>query len=108
MNANSTYLLIHEAMLPLIANWLKHKRQYGSPIERTFYKDMGLVQFVQRLLEKRAMQFFGPDDRYALMNGSFGTGGWENIGTEREKEPLVSFFFLLFPFLLVCNCGINS
>ncbi|XP_058789868.1 uncharacterized protein LOC131663458 isoform X3 [Phymastichus coffea] len=89
LNANSAYPLVHEAVLPLIANWLKHKRQYGSPVERALYKDVGLVQFVQRLLEKRAMQFYGPDDRYALMNGSSGTGGWESVGSEREKEPLL-------------------
>ncbi|KAJ8673429.1 hypothetical protein QAD02_004691 [Eretmocerus hayati] len=88
-NANSAYPLIHEATLPLIANWLKHKRQYGSEVEKTMYKDMTLVQFIHRLLEKRAVQFYGADDRYALMNGKSGSGGWENVGTDKEKEPLV-------------------
>ncbi|XP_031785731.1 uncharacterized protein LOC100116601 isoform X5 [Nasonia vitripennis] len=89
LNANSVYPLIHEAMLPVIAGWLKYKRVYGSAVERAMYKDMTLVPFVQRLLEKRAMQFYGADDRYCLIDGKSGSGGWENVGTEREKEPLV-------------------
>ncbi|XP_014234714.1 uncharacterized protein LOC106657626 [Trichogramma pretiosum] len=88
-NANSAYPLIHEATLPLMANWLRHKRQYGSKVERALYRDMTLMQLVQRLLEARAMQFYGPDDRYCLLDGRAGHGGWENVGTEREKEPLV-------------------
>ncbi|XP_014210277.1 uncharacterized protein LOC106640682 [Copidosoma floridanum] len=88
-NANSVYPLIHEATLPLIANWLKYKRIHGSSVERGLYKDMGLVRFVQRLLDKRALQFYGADDRFFLVSGKSGSGGWEHVGTEREKEPLV-------------------
>lgn len=77
-------------MLPLIARWLKHKRQYGSAIERALYKEMGLIEFIQRLLEKRAVNFFGSDDRYKLIDGKTGVDGWESVGTDYEKEPLVS------------------
>ena len=73
----------------MLANWLKHKRQYGSKTERALYRDMNLIQLIQRLLEKKAMQFYGPDDRYCLIDGRSGHGGWENVGTEKEKEPLV-------------------
>ncbi|KAK9309481.1 hypothetical protein QLX08_000951 [Tetragonisca angustula] len=89
MNANSVYPLIHEAMLPLLARWLKHKRQYGSAIERATYKDMGLVQFIHRLIEKRAVHFYGSNDRWKLIDGKTGVEGWENVGTDHEKEPLV-------------------
>lgn len=89
MNANSVYPLIHEAMLPLIARWLKYKRQYGSAIERAMYKDMGLIQFIHRLLEKRAVYFYRADDRWKLIDGKTGIGGWESVGTDDEKEPLV-------------------
>ncbi|XP_031831497.1 ADP-ribosylarginine hydrolase CG2909 isoform X1 [Nomia melanderi] len=89
MNANSVYPLIHEAMLPLLARWLKHKQLYGSAIERAVYKDMGLIQFIHRLLEKRAVHFYGPDDRWKLIDGKTGVDGWENVGTDHEKEPLV-------------------
>ncbi|XP_054010549.1 uncharacterized protein LOC128893551 isoform X1 [Hylaeus anthracinus] len=89
MNANSVYPLIHEAMLPLLAGWLKHKRLYGSAVERAMYMDMGLIQFIHRLLEKRAVYFYGPDDRWKLIDGKSGVDGWESVGTDREKEPLV-------------------
>ncbi|XP_043508554.1 uncharacterized protein LOC122527978 isoform X2 [Frieseomelitta varia] len=89
MNANSVYPLIHEAMLPLLARWLKYKRQYGSAIERAMYKDMGLVQFIHRLIEKRAVHFYGSNDRWKLIDGKTGVEGWENVGTDHEKEPLV-------------------
>ncbi|XP_076166778.1 ADP-ribosylarginine hydrolase CG3568 isoform X2 [Ptiloglossa arizonensis] len=89
MNANSVYPLIHEAMLPLLAQWLKHKQLYGSAIERAMYMDMGLVQFIHRLLEKRAVHFYGSDDRWKLIDGKTGVDGWENVGTDNEKEPLV-------------------
>ncbi|XP_034173935.2 ADP-ribosylarginine hydrolase CG3568-like [Osmia lignaria lignaria] len=89
MNANSVYPLIHEAMLPLLARWLKHKRKYGSIIERAMYQDMGLVEFIQRLLDKRAVYFFGAKDRWKLIDGKTGVGKWENVGTDHEKDPLV-------------------
>ena len=51
---------------------------------------MGLIKFIQRLLDKRAIQFYSTDDRYRLFDNKSGVGGWEFIGTEREKEPLAS------------------
>ncbi|XP_072742639.1 uncharacterized protein [Anoplolepis gracilipes] len=89
LNANSTYPLIHEAMLPLIAAWLKHKRLYGSAVEKALYKDMNLIQFIHRLLEKRAVYFYGPNDRWKLIDNKTGVDGWETVGTSNEKEPLV-------------------
>ncbi|XP_012256850.2 uncharacterized protein LOC105686515 [Athalia rosae] len=89
VNANSTYPLIHEAMLPLIADWLKYKRTYGSVVEKTIYQNMGLIEFIQRLLEHRAVAFVGPRDRFLLIDKTTGAEGWETVGTEQEKEPLV-------------------
>ncbi|KAK0089336.1 hypothetical protein PV325_007880 [Microctonus aethiopoides] len=88
-NANSVYPIIHEAMLPLIAGWLRHKREHGSSVEKTMYNNMGLVQFIQRLMDKRAVEFYGSSDRWRLINNQMGEGGWELIGTEQEKEPLI-------------------
>lgn len=83
------YPLIHEATVPLIAAWLKYKRQYGSNAEMAVYKDMGLCEFIQRLLDKRAVAFFGSDDRYKLISNKCGVDGWDNVGKDNEKEPLV-------------------
>ena len=95
MNANSTYPLIHEAMLPLIAAWLKYKRQHGSDVEKIMYENMNLIQFVQRLLDKRAIQFYGSDDCYKLIDKSTGSEGWDEVGTDKETEPLVMTFILV-------------
>ncbi|KAL0118626.1 hypothetical protein PUN28_009357 [Cardiocondyla obscurior] len=89
LNANSVYPLIHEAMLPLIARWLKHKRLYGTPVEKVVYADMGLIQFINRLLDKRAASFYGPNDRWKLLDNKNGFNGWDGVGTDNEKEPLV-------------------
>lgn len=76
-------------MIPLIATWLKYKREYGSSVEKKLYENMGLLQFIQRLLEKRAIEFYGPDDCWKLIDGKSGEGGWDTVGTDQEKEPLV-------------------
>lgn len=76
-------------MLPLIAGWLKYKREHGTAVEKSVYKNMGLIQFTQRLLEKRAVAFYGSDDRWKLIDKKTGEGGWEFVGTDQEKEPLV-------------------
>ncbi|XP_015598090.1 uncharacterized protein LOC107269110 isoform X2 [Cephus cinctus] len=89
LNANSVYPLIHEAMLPLIAGWLKYKREYGSAVEKAMYKDMGLIHLIQRLLEKRAACFYGAEDRYKLIDNKTGVQGWESVGTDHETEPLL-------------------
>ncbi|KYN16193.1 hypothetical protein ALC57_11546, partial [Trachymyrmex cornetzi] len=89
LNANSVYPLIHEAMLPLIAQWLRHKRLYGSPVEKAMYADMGLIQFIHRLLDKRVASFYGAKDRWKLLDNKSGFGAWESVGTDQEKEPLV-------------------
>lgn len=81
-------------MLPLIAAWLKHKRLYGSAVEKALYKNMSLIQFIHRLLEKRAVYFYGPNDRWKLIDNKTGIDGWETVGTSNEKEPLVSMWIL--------------
>lgn len=63
------------------------------------YKDMGLVQFIHRLLEKRAVHFYEPVDSWKLIDGKTGVNGWENVGTDQEKEPLVSYLSYLYQFL---------
>lgn len=76
--------------MPLIARWLKHKRLHGSPVEKALYKDMSLIQFIHRLLEKRAVVFYSSNDRWKLIDNKTGVDGWESVGTDRENEPLVS------------------
>ncbi|XP_075985988.1 ADP-ribosylarginine hydrolase CG3568-like isoform X2 [Anticarsia gemmatalis] len=88
-NIVSTYPLIHERVLLLMTHFLIYKREFGSPIEKEFYKDMGVADLIDRILKKRAISFVGARDAYMLMSGEEGAGGWETIGTMQQKPPLV-------------------
>ncbi|XP_041972383.1 uncharacterized protein LOC121728299 [Aricia agestis] len=88
-NIVSTYPIIHERVLLLMTHFLIYKREFGSPIEKVFYRDMTVIQFIDRILQKRAVAFVGPQDKYMLMTGETGADGWELVGTLQQKPPLV-------------------
>lgn len=88
-NINSVYPFIHHKALELFCHFILYKRKYGSPIEKQMYESMNLKQFIERLLLKRAVCFFGANDKYMLINGKTGSGGWHTIGKFGEKSPLV-------------------
>ncbi|PSN41743.1 hypothetical protein C0J52_16929 [Blattella germanica] len=73
-NANSTYPLLHESALYLYIQFLEHKKKFAVGPEKTVYANMGVIDFIQRLLEKRSASFFGKNDKYLL---------------ENEKPPLI-------------------
>lgn len=88
-NIMSTYPLIHERVILLMTHFLIYKREFGSAIEKEFYKEMGVPGLIDRILKKRAISFVGAQDAYMLMSGEEGAGGWETIGTMQQKPPLV-------------------
>ncbi|XP_026316014.1 uncharacterized protein LOC113227336 [Hyposmocoma kahamanoa] len=87
-NIVSTYCIVHERVLPLMARFLVYKREFGSSIEKALYKDMSVADLIDRILKKRAVVFMTPQDRYLLLFGMSGEGGWEAVGTEAETSPL--------------------
>ncbi|XP_053951692.1 uncharacterized protein LOC128859042 [Anastrepha ludens] len=84
----SAYPLIHERVLYLYLAFLEYKCKYGNDIEREIYTDMTVTSFVQRLLEKRCASFYGCIDKYLLVTGERGYGGFCEIGTSGEKAPM--------------------
>lgn len=88
-NINSVYPVIHENALELYCNFILYKRLHGSAVEKSLYKNMTLVEFINRLLKKRAVMFMGKDDKYVLLSGEKGSKGWEQIGTDKEQPPLL-------------------
>ncbi|XP_061384782.1 uncharacterized protein LOC116773410 isoform X2 [Danaus plexippus] len=88
-NIVSTYPLIHERVLLLMTHFLIYKREFGSSIEKTFYKDMTVPELIERILKNRAISFLGPHDRYQLITGETGSEGWESVGTLQQKPPLL-------------------
>ncbi|CAG9813024.1 unnamed protein product [Phaedon cochleariae] len=88
-NINSVYPLIHENALELCCKFLVFKTKHGTSKEKNLYKDMTLLDFIERLLRKRAVMFVGIDDLFLLLNRERGIKNWETIGTEEEAPPLV-------------------
>ncbi|EDX17075.1 GD16694 [Drosophila simulans] len=84
----SAYPVIHERTLLLFISFLEHKLKFGSEQEKALYKDMTVIDLVQRLLAKRCVWFFGAGDYYCTMQGKIGHGGFEAVGTPAETDPL--------------------
>lgn len=88
-NINSVYPIVHYKALELFCKFILFKRTYGTTVEQQLYKDMTLKEFIERLLKKRAVSFFGVHDIYLLINNETGSGSWESIGKSEEELPLV-------------------
>jgi hypothetical protein len=86
---NSAYPVLHEAVLALYIDFLEYKKKFGTTQEKALYSGMTVVDLAHRFLEKRAVTFCGRLDSYLLLSGERGMGGWDTVGTEVEKPPLV-------------------
>lgn len=86
-NIDSAYPVLHEKPLVLYASFLQHQRKFGH--KRDFYRNLTLLDFVDRLLTKRAVIFVGVADHYVLLDSTTGSGNWESIGTSEENPPLI-------------------
>jgi len=87
--ANTTRPLVDVKVLKLIDGFLVHKKNYGSDIEKKVYTTMNRDAFIDRLLTKRPIMFMTEADSYILCTGKHGSGGFETIGTDKEKVPLI-------------------
>ncbi|XP_065364615.1 uncharacterized protein LOC135957750 isoform X1 [Calliphora vicina] len=86
----SAYPVIHERVLQLYLDFLEHKCQYGTSLEKELYNNMSLIELIQRLLTKRCVAFGSSDDHYLLLSGEKGFGNdYLLIGTAKEKKPLI-------------------
>uniref|UniRef100_A0A1I8P182 Uncharacterized protein n=1 Tax=Stomoxys calcitrans TaxID=35570 RepID=A0A1I8P182_STOCA len=87
---SSAYPVIHERVLQLYLQFLEHKCCYGSSKEKKLYEDMSLTDFVQRLLTKRCVSFYGEDDDYMLLDANTGYGPkYMQVGSKQEADPLI-------------------
>lgn len=102
----TTWPIMHGNVQKLIQNFLLYKRQFGSEVEKNIYKSMikkdiraamGVEDFIDRLLKKRPLMFMTSNDTYLLRDGkTSGMGGFETIGTNEEKAPLVMKDYLTY------------
>ena len=49
-----------------------NSREHGSDMEKEFYKDITILQLIDRILKDRAISFVGPRDKYRLITGEKG------------------------------------
>ncbi|ETS84577.1 hypothetical protein PFICI_02602 [Pestalotiopsis fici W106-1] len=89
-DAADTRIIVHHRYPDLVKNFLDHKREHGSDIERHLYKDDASwtwQQQVRRLVEKRPLMFMGGRDMTILRDGtSVGSlfREWDRVGTDAE------------------------
>ncbi|MEM6345559.1 MAG: DUF4804 domain-containing protein [Bacteroidota bacterium] len=89
-HAANVRLLIHPETRQLAQDFLALARQKGSSVERSLYRQIELDAFIRKLIVKRPLMFMTESDAYLLRDGrTLGNGGFEIIGTEQEKAPLV-------------------
>lgn len=89
-HAAGTRPILHEKLLPLIADFLAYKRQFGSAVERKFYAGLTTISLIDKLLKRRPLVFMNSYDAYVLRTpGRQGSGGFEKIGTARQTPPLL-------------------
>ena len=82
---NSAYPVSNEDVLYLIVHIIEYKNQKDSIIERKSYENMGVIQFVNRLIKSRPITFFySPDDKYHLYDYTITKGGFDQI--EKKKR----------------------
>jgi len=83
-HSDETYPVLHRRAAKLANTFLAHKKEFCSPLERPVYHDLQLDDFVNRLLVKRPVAFFGKNDKYLSRKNKSGKGGFHNIGTANE------------------------
>lgn len=89
-DAKDTRIIVHKRYPGLVNEFLDHKREHGSAVEKALYGDAGSwtwKQQVRRLLEKRPLQFMGGSDSTILRDGRY-VGSlwkeWDRVGTDAE------------------------
>lgn len=81
--------VMHHKLRSLIQNFLAVKMKSGSIPEKQLYENMSVEEFIDRLLKKRPLMFMNSNDSYISRDSIWGLGGFDSIGEDYEKEPLV-------------------
>lgn len=83
-DARNTCIVVHQRFPDLVRQFLKHKLQHGSPIEKAYYGQHGWTwsRQVARLIEKRPLVFMGSSDFTVLRDYSKlqDTSEWDYVG----------------------------
>lgn len=85
-----SYPIADAPMKRLLGGFLEHKRRYGNDREQDLYREMSLVDFVDRLLRARPLAFVGAHDTYLLVSGEHGNDGRPRFDGGRVIDPTLS------------------
>lgn len=85
-HANASHPFLPKRVWNFIPKFLDFKREHGTDTEKALYRNITPEQFVDRLIKKRPLMFMSQFDKYLLANGESGMGGFDQIGTDQEKE----------------------
>ncbi|MEL7531371.1 MAG: DUF4804 domain-containing protein [Bacteroidota bacterium] len=89
-HAANVRLLIHPRTRQLAQAFLQAARLSGTSVERSYYQQIEIDDFLRKLIVKRPLMFMTESDAYILRDGQQrGDGGFEMIGTTQEKSPLL-------------------
>ncbi|KAH8203525.1 hypothetical protein TruAng_002273 [Truncatella angustata] len=89
-DAEETHIIVHHKFPQLVNQFLQHKRDRGTEIEKRLYGTPETWTYehqVRRLIEKRALVFVGSNDGTMLRDGTqVGSLAkeWDRVGTDAE------------------------
>jgi len=95
--ANEAHPLMHEKSLKLAENFLTFKKENGSPLEKEIYKEMNILDFIDRLICKRPLVFVGPKDVWMAKDSNAHEPSnlsfyWDDIGMSGEEKRKMDNF----------------
>lgn len=82
----NTQVLVHPSVSALAESFLQYKLKFGSKIEKQLYAFMSKEDFIARLMIKRPFVFMCSSDYFVLKDRTKGRGGFELIGSDKEKN----------------------
>ena len=94
-HAQGVRILLDERASKIGKHFLTHKQTYGNAIEKAVYNGMSFEGFIERLLKKRPLTFYKPEDKTLLRGNPRGQvlnnmhSQWLDVGSVRERAPLV-------------------
>lgn len=82
-------ILVHKDTHELAMSFLELMQREGTSKEKAVYGSLTPELFVLRLIKQRPLTFWLPQDCYKLKTQELGEGGFELVGTEGERPPLL-------------------
>jgi len=102
-------MVVHASIFPLMEEFLQHKRQHGTDIEKEVYENMTSAAYLNRLLVKRPIVFYTPHDVSILRNGAEPPGiDWRRVGSGDEGAVRLTEYLSYDEMQLSTLIGVSS